>query len=189
MWLDPGYNPNEVDEMIHSGTACTNDQLVILGVTLTSSTSILELNVYGDTSPSTNKVVENRWQFVVGEWNSTTNAIALYYNGALASNGFTTGVVNTDTASAKIGNSQGCTTNAAFNGSIADVQIYNTSLSANEVTALYQEGIGGHALAINNLVGWWPLNGNANDYSGNNNDGTATNVAYTESWTSEYSAP
>ncbi len=76
-----------------------------------------------------------------------------------------------------------------FNGFLANVQIYNTSLSANDVTALYQEGIGGHPLAINNLIGWWPLNGNANDYSGNNNDGTATNVAYTGSWTGGYSQP
>ena len=76
-----------------------------------------------------------------------------------------------------------------FNGSIANVQIYNTSLSANEVQALYQEGIGGAPIDLQNIVGWWPLNGNANDYSGNNNNGQATNVIYTGSWTSSYSAP
>ena len=30
-----------------------------------------------------------------------------------------------------------------------------------------------------NLVMWWPLNGNANDYSGLGNNGTAYNVYYT----------
>ena len=79
--------------------------------------------------------------------------------------------------------------NPPLNGLMSNVQIYNTSLSANEVSALYLEGIGGAPIDLQNLVGWWPLNGNAQDYSGNNNDGTATNVAYTGAWTSGYSAP
>ncbi len=28
------------------------------------------------------------------------------------------------------------------------------------------------------LIGWWPLNGNANDYSGNDNDGVQANVTF-----------
>jgi hypothetical protein len=31
----------------------------------------------------------------------------------------------------------------------------------------------------NGLVGWWPFNGNANDISGNGNNGTPNNVSYT----------
>ena len=74
-------------------------------------------------------------------------------------------------------------------GSFANVQLYNTSLDQNSITALYQEGIGGAPIDLQNLVGWWPLNGNVNDYSGNGNDGTPNNVTYTSSWTSGYSAP
>jgi hypothetical protein len=44
-------------------------------------------------------------------------------------------------------------------------------------------------LAQQNLVAWWPLNGNANDYSGNGNNGQATNVTYTGSWTGGYTPP
>ena len=76
-----------------------------------------------------------------------------------------------------------------FNGLIANVQAYNTSLSSNEIIYLYHEGIGGAPIDITNLVGWWPLNGNANDYSGNQNNGAATNVIYTTSWTNGYTAP
>jgi hypothetical protein len=77
-----------------------------------------------------------------------------------------------------------------FNGQIANVQIYNTSLSTNEIQALYQEGIGGAPIDLQNLVGWWPLNGNANDYSGNENNGVpSTNVVFTSSWTSGYTTP
>jgi len=66
-----------------------------------------------------------------------------------------------------------------FSGTLANIQFYNTSLTANEVQALYLEGVGGAPLPIQNLGGWWPLNGNANDYSGNNNNGVPTNVVFT----------
>ena len=66
-----------------------------------------------------------------------------------------------------------------FKGSMANLQIFNTTISNSEIETLYQEGINGHPLSDANLAGWWPLNGNANDYSGNNNNGTSTNVAYT----------
>ena len=68
-----------------------------------------------------------------------------------------------------------------WSGIISNVQLYNTSLSANDIQALYQEGIGGAPINIENLVGWWPLNSNANDYSGNDNDGVSANVIYTSS--------
>ncbi len=76
-----------------------------------------------------------------------------------------------------------------FNGSLANIQIYNTSLSQAEITALYDEGIGGAPVRLQNLVGWWPLNGNANDYSGNNNNGVPSAVTYTNQWSSGYTAP
>jgi len=77
-----------------------------------------------------------------------------------------------------------------FNGLIANVQIYNTSLSANEIQALYQEGIGGAPIDLQNLVAWWPLNGNANDYSGNGNNGQINGgVTFVSNWWSGYTPP
>ncbi len=74
-------------------------------------------------------------------------------------------------------------------GDLANVQLYNTPLSQSGITALYDEGIGGAPFDLQNLVGWWPLNGNANDYSGNNNNGQAPGVTYSGSWTNGYTAP
>ncbi|MEM3254962.1 MAG: LamG-like jellyroll fold domain-containing protein, partial [Candidatus Micrarchaeaceae archaeon] len=71
----------------------------------------------------------------------------------------------------------------------ANIQLYNTSLSASEIQALYTEGIGGAPIDLQNLVGWWPLNGNANDYSGNGNNGQATGVTYVSNWYSGYTPP
>jgi hypothetical protein len=73
-----------------------------------------------------------------------------------------------------------------FNGSIANVQIYNTSLSANDIKLLYTEGIGGAPVNFQNLVGWWPLNGNTNDYSGNQDGGYVRNVSYSGTWLASY---
>jgi hypothetical protein len=76
-----------------------------------------------------------------------------------------------------------------FPGDISNVQIYNTSLTNSSISALYSEGIGGVPIDPQNLVGWWPLNGNANDYSGNQNDGTSANVVFTSNWYNGYSQP
>ncbi len=65
-----------------------------------------------------------------------------------------------------------------FNGSIANLQIYNTSLSNLQIDTLYQEGISGQPLAKESLLGWFPLNGNANEYTGNINFTTAENITY-----------
>ena len=77
----------------------------------------------------------------------------------------------------------------SFNGSIANLQIYNTSLSPAAIEYLYREGIGGDPTSLNHLLGWWPLNGNANDYSGNDNSAANANIIYTNGWTYDYTAP
>ncbi len=70
---------------------------------------------------------------------------------------------------------------------ISNIQIYNSSLDPNSIAALYQEGIGGAPIDLQNLVGWWPLNGNANDYSGNGDNGVLYGVKYYSNWLSGYS--
>ncbi|MEM0201797.1 MAG: hypothetical protein QXR73_01295 [Candidatus Micrarchaeaceae archaeon] len=48
---------------------------------------------------------------------------------------------------------------------------------------------GGAPIDLQNLVGWWPLNGNANDYSGNGNNGVPSNVMFVGNWYSGYTPP
>ena len=61
------------------------------------------------------------------------------------------------------------------------MQLYNASLSSNQISLLYDEGIGGVPVQLRGLVGWWPLNGNPNDYSGNGNNGRLYNNTFTGS--------
>ncbi len=68
-------------------------------------------------------------------------------------------------------------TSKAFNGTIADVQVYNSTLDANQVQSLYQQGIAAPPIAAANVVGWWPLEGDTNDYS-NYHYGFAQNLSF-----------
>lgn len=81
-------------------------------------------------------------------------------------------------------------------GDEANVQFYNTSLSANDIVLLYTRGIGSAPVNLQSLVGWWPLNGDLNDYSGNGYNGaefasnpTLTGLTYTTNWQNGYSLP
>ncbi len=135
-------------------------------------------------------IVLGTWYNVIGTYDSVTGNQYVYVNGAgtLANKG--AGVLIRSFPSEPLNIGRNPQNLWFFDGEIANVQIYNTSLSANEVSALYNEGIGGAPVKLNNLVGWWPLNGDAKDYSGNNNNGAATTgVSFTSSWVSGYSAP
>lgn len=73
-----------------------------------------------------------------------------------------------------------------FNGYISNVQIYNTSLSANTIAAMYSEGVGGEPIDLQNLIGWWPLNGNSNDYSGNMDNANSYGINFNGGWIQTY---
>jgi hypothetical protein len=129
------------------------------------------------------------WNFVGYTYNGGTG-VTVYYD-SQSQTGTIGSPLDTTLPKSDIANIGKSTANNLWywQGYIADVQIYNTSLSANEVSALYNEGIGGAPIKPQNVVGWWPLDGNANDYSGNNNNGVPTAVSYTGSWQSGYTAP
>jgi len=126
----------------------------------------------------------NSWSYVVETYDGNTQK--LYINGDLVASN-TLSITPKVTKGMDIGSSVWYGQN--FNGSIANVQIYNTSLSANEIQALYLEGIGGAPIDLQHLVAWWPLNGNANDYSGNGNNGQINNVNFVSNWYNGYTPP
>ncbi len=117
----------------------------------------------------------NTWTYLVLTYNG--NTIISYKNGVAFNSLITSGTVHTSGNDAKIGHDSSGG-NQYFSGQLADVQIYNIALTANQIASMYTKGIGGSPIISTNNVGWWPLNGDANDYSGNGNTGTPTNVLY-----------
>ncbi len=131
-----------------------------------------------------------KWVMFTMTYNYPSNSISIYYNGVQSplQVGVSPASVLKSSGQLLIG---GVFTSGVymFNGSLSNVQIYNATLTANEISSLYSEGIGGAPVRLLNLAAWYPLNGNANDYSGNNNNGAATSVTYTSAWTSQYTGP
>ncbi len=127
----------------------------------------------------------NKWVFVGYSYQQGSDSVTLFINRS-----YSTGTLsgnsppNTVLAESSIGAYySGSSEEYFFPGQIADVQLYNASLDPAQELALYSEGIDGPPLMGSGLVGWWPLDGNANDYSGNGNYGTQYALNYTvSSW-------
>ena len=153
---------------------------------------IVSTNVIGLECPSADynsqiQIKANTWQLVGAVINSPTS-VTLYDNGY--SQTISTSCTFTPGSYSQTFGYNPATGTEYFDGSLSNLQVYNTSLSANEIQALYLEGIGGAPIDLQNLVGWWPLNGNANDYSGNGNNGKIiNNVNFVSNWYSGYTPP
>lgn len=122
-------------------------------------------------------ITPDTWEMVAATYNSATGTATLYVNGQEVLSGSPiTGSLGPASTPLRIGCCVNNGTNQFFNGSIADVQVYGSALTAAQIQQIYASGMGGSPLS--SVVGWWPLAGNANDASGNGNDGVTTNVAY-----------
>jgi Concanavalin A-like lectin/glucanases superfamily len=182
-WLAPSSIPTTYMAAIVERTACgsswnwqlytTNNDIGTRGV------SFSLYNPWAEAIGGT-PLTANQWVFVTGTYDGSN--VKIYVNGVLGATTPATGYGSISTPTA-IGTD---TCGNAFRGSISNVQIYNASLDAGEVQSLYAEGIGGAPQALNNLIGWWPLNGNVTDYSGNNRNGAPTSVTYSSSWITGY---
>ncbi len=83
-----------------------------------------------------------------------------------------------------------CGSGAQYQGMLADFQLYNTSLTASSVQSLYGQGIGAVPITPLYIAGWWPLNGNTKDYSGNADPiQTNGNISFIGAWYGGYSQP
>ena len=140
-----------------------------------------------------NKVLSaGRWYQIAGVYNGSI--LTLYIDGTADVSIPANGSVQAASVPSVIGYDT-CGANNYFPGDISNVQLYNTALSPNQIWQLYNESISGEPVVSGSVIGWWPLNGNANDYSGNGNDGTANNLLYSSvsqvyaTLTNRYGAP
>jgi len=167
----PGYEINPIIAVNDSGT----DEAETWVCTTSSC--------WPEAKSQAHSITPGKWYFLVSRYNGSS--LSLWINGVqVASTG-----VSGNLALQGNGNytyiASRSNTGSYFNGKVANAQLYNTSLSAAQIQQLYQEGIGGAPIDLQHLVGWWPLNGNANDYSGNGNNGTTNNVIFTNTYTNK----
>jgi len=157
---------------------------------LISGTSVRQVEFIGGSDDCASGLLPtpNTWHFI-GYTYQGPATLTLYLDGSSHVCTLPSALNTISSGSGYIGGTWDYWYGAPFAGSISNVQIYNTSLDASEVQSLYTEGIGGAPISAQYIVGWWPLNGNATDYSGNGNNGAPTSVTYPRSWTSGYTPP
>ncbi len=122
----------------------------------------------------------NKWVYVVAVFynGAYTGNAQIYLNGTLQTLSQCIGTAQNQVASTVTYISGSGGDMYTFQGKLANFQLYNKKLSSSQVSTLYDEGIGGAPLQNAGLIGWWPLEGNTNDYSGNAYNGNALNVTW-----------
>ena len=114
---------------------------------------------------STESYNDGNWHFVVGTFDGST--MKLYVDGALkSSQPKTYSSLNDSTLT--IGKHHAGVATDFFNGKIDDIRIFDKAIGEAEVLQLFNDGIN----LNQGLVAHYPFNGNANDASGNNRNGT-----------------
>jgi hypothetical protein len=180
------YNLIHYGGALECGSSQNNLEIFVEGTSEYSAYTMLQCANDGMGSTS---IPTGRWVFYATAFDGSTDTGYVGYGGQLYSSK-TTGITTvTLPSSPAVGIGDAGPFDTYWNGQMANVQIYDTVLSANEISALYKAGIGGDPIQLNNLAGWWPLNGNAKDYSGNDDNGTATAVQYTTNWQANYTTP
>ncbi len=125
---------------------------------------------------TTNTTIElNKWTNVIFKYDS--NILSIYKNGVFVSSQ----LVNYTTTNISAGSFNIASDFASnfytgyYKGKIDDIGIWNRALTQQEITSLYTQNYVAQIpsyIPSNGLVGYWPFNGNANDASGNGNNGT-----------------
>ena len=117
---------------------------------------------------------KSSFYLMTGVYNASSGDVSLYINGKYYGGG-PGGTSQATTGNFVIGSQS---SQPIGNVIITNVQVYNAALSSNQINAIYNEGIAGNPVDSANVVGWWPLDGNTNDYSGNGNNGIPYNIKY-----------
>lgn len=142
---------------------------------------------FGQANAITFNSLRNNWSFACFTYDYPGQQAYYYFNGVQypASITSSNGPATAGSGSLILGageNSTNPTGNppAFSNVSVADMQMYNIILSAGQIKTLYEQGITANPIQSDGLIGWWPLGGDTNDYSGNGHVGFPFNIYASE---------
>jgi hypothetical protein len=133
-------------------------------------------------SASQSGIPSGKWMYMVATYNGRTGNASIYLNDVLfASKTLNPGLdIGQTSKPFYIGNDAWQPgVSDSFYGSIANLQLYGSVLTAGQMSQLYSSGMASLPMQNQGLLAWYPLDGNANDYSKYGNDGVPGNVVYT----------
>lgn len=136
-------------------------------------------NNWGGVSDATVNYIDNNWHHIVFVYNS---GLAQIYTDGILTNTTTSnaGIIGNNTNQLLFGatlNPQASSNN--FIGTIDDIGIWSRALTQQEVTNLYTSSISCVSDITTGLVAQYDFTGNANDLSGNGNNGTVYGATLT----------
>ena len=127
---------------------------------------------------SDNNVVDGQWYHLASTWDGTT--AKLYVNGSVQTSTASVSSITYFTAvSAKVGSYY---TGSYLNGLIDEVSLFDSALSASDITSMYNSGVPNDISSLS-PIGWWRMGDGTEagsgttvyDMSSNSNNGTLTN--------------
>ena len=126
----------------------------------------------------------NGFQHVALSYDKASGMASLYYNGALVALGMLGSFSPQTSVPLYLGKRISDAPFVAFQGLMDEASLYSRALTAAEIQAIYNAGSAGKcpvgvASPTNGLALYYPFNGNANDASGNGNNGTVQGATLT----------
>lgn len=176
-------------------TSRTSTQEAIISKRDTGSNNGYLLNIEGNTQPSpglTNLIVSggfdpraysatvvplNVWKHIVVTYQLSSQTVKTYIDGILDNT--TNGIPSPNSATTiamKIGADAISSTSYFFHGKIDDIGMYDRMLSDTEIMQIFLSTC---TPVTTGLIARYDFNGNANDLSGNNNNGTVSGATLT----------
>ncbi|MEM0200831.1 MAG: LamG domain-containing protein [Candidatus Micrarchaeaceae archaeon] len=171
LWVLPGNFEQNNAGLITTGAGC--------GINLLFATAnkIQTTNNCGNFQTGSYQFTPNVWYDIgLTITSGSSPTLSLYVNGNQIVSSATFFSSGTSWTTMYLGSNLG---SEFFNGSLSNIQIYNTSLSKPSMFLLYKRNLNGLPISNNGLVGWWSLNGNTKDLSGQNTITTSSTVAFT----------
>jgi uncharacterized protein (TIGR02145 family) len=170
-----------------SATTSSTINLRYTDNTVAFSAGVNGINKFGFTTGSVQKT---QWKHIVAICNAVIDSAYIYVDGVKLAAAVSIQNINVDRNADIAFGSEGLPpTNLTFpsgplyfTGKLDDIGIYNRALSQSEITGLYNAGTNTclpSYLPTTGLVGYWPFCGNANDVSGNGNNGTVNGATLT----------
>ncbi len=128
---------------------------------------------------STGNILPDQWDFIAVSVNKPNYYINI--NGKAGSTSNTAGYYTS--GDFMVGSNFQCFGGWPFYGYISNIQVYNSSLSPNQLQAAYNAGLLSSPVIKNNsLVGWWPLDGTLNNLFGTSSAFSEHNAIITSNY-------
>ena len=173
-WVNPSSYPNTGPAVVRKDTNTVGTTQYSLSVGDGVNTGVLHCNIGGSIGATGGSVPLNQWSHVACTYDRQN--LRAYVNGTQVAFTAGTQAIPVSSENLGIGKELGFT-DRNFDGLVDEVEILNRALSQSEIQSIVNAGSSGKCKPQcvpppANMVAWYPGDGNANDISGDNYNGT-----------------